>query len=122
REVLHLLEEARAGVRGEWSERNKRELVRALQTQPRNQNLERVLRDLVTENAHIHSRVQAKDREIARKDEESGREKQALRQVLTRKEAELTSKEVDLAETWQQLIQKVFKTCVEHLADIFITS
>ncbi|CAI8031382.1 Receptor-like protein kinase BRI1-like 3, partial [Geodia barretti] len=37
REVLHLLEEARAGVRDEGSERNKRELVRALQTQPRNQ-------------------------------------------------------------------------------------
>ena len=36
-EVLRLLEEARAGVRDEDSERNKRELVRALQTQPRNQ-------------------------------------------------------------------------------------
>ena len=37
REVLRLLEEARAGVADEESERNKRELVRALQTQPRNQ-------------------------------------------------------------------------------------
>ena len=37
REVLHLLEEARVGVRDGESERNKRELVRALQTQPRNQ-------------------------------------------------------------------------------------
>ena len=37
REVLHLLEEARAGIRDEESERNKRELVRALQNQPRNQ-------------------------------------------------------------------------------------
>ena len=37
REVLHLLEEAKAGVRDEESERNKHELVRALQTQPRNQ-------------------------------------------------------------------------------------
>ena len=37
REVLHLLEEARAGVRDEESERNKYELVQALQTQPRNQ-------------------------------------------------------------------------------------
>ena len=37
REALHLLEEARAGVRGEESERNKRELVRALQPQSRNQ-------------------------------------------------------------------------------------
>ncbi|CAI8001705.1 Calcium/calmodulin-regulated receptor-like kinase 2, partial [Geodia barretti] len=98
-EVLRLLDEARAGVRDEGSERNKRELVRALQTQPRNQNLEHVFRDLVTENAHLQSRVQTKDREIARKDEESEREKQALRQELKRKE-------VDLAETRQQLIQK----------------
>ena len=37
REVVRLLEEAGAGVRDEDSERNKRELVRALQTQPRNQ-------------------------------------------------------------------------------------
>ena len=37
REVLRLLEEARAGVRDEENERNKCELVQALQTQPRNQ-------------------------------------------------------------------------------------
>ena len=36
-EVLRLLEEARACIRDEESERNKRELVRALQNQPRNQ-------------------------------------------------------------------------------------
>ena len=36
-EVLHLLGEARAGIRDEESERNRQELVRALQTQPRNQ-------------------------------------------------------------------------------------
>ena len=36
-EVLHLLEEARAGFRDGESERNRRDLVRALQTQPRNQ-------------------------------------------------------------------------------------
>ena len=37
REVLRLLEDARACIRDEESERNKRELVRALQNQPRNQ-------------------------------------------------------------------------------------
>ena len=37
REVLRLLEEARAGIGGEGSERNKRQLVQALHTQPRNQ-------------------------------------------------------------------------------------
>ena len=36
-EVLHLLEEARAGLRDEESERNKCELIQALQNQPRNQ-------------------------------------------------------------------------------------
>ena len=36
-EVLRLLEEARAGFRDGESERNRRHLVRALQTQPRNQ-------------------------------------------------------------------------------------
>ena len=36
-EVLHLLEEARAGIRDEESEINKEELIRALQNQPRNQ-------------------------------------------------------------------------------------
>ena len=35
--VLHMLEEARAGFRDDDSERNKCELVQALQTQPRNQ-------------------------------------------------------------------------------------
>ena len=34
-EVLCLLDEARAGIRDEESERNRQELVRALQTQPR---------------------------------------------------------------------------------------
>ena len=37
RKVLCLLEDARAGIRDEESERNKHELVRALQNQPRNQ-------------------------------------------------------------------------------------
>ena len=36
-EVLGLLEEARAGIRDEESERNREELVRALQNHPRNQ-------------------------------------------------------------------------------------
>ena len=36
-EVLRLLEEARIGIRDEESEKNKEELVRALQNQPRNQ-------------------------------------------------------------------------------------
>ena len=43
REVMRLLEMARAGVRDGASERNKRELVQALQTQPRNQVRDRTL-------------------------------------------------------------------------------
>jgi serine/threonine protein kinase len=124
REVLHLLEEARAGVRDEGSERNKRELVRALQTQPRNQNLERVLRDLVTDKdrelaetlqqlrekeEQLHSNQREKQ-SLARREAEaqqhlrqkedqlqtSEREKQRVQQLLTRKEAELTGKEAEL--------------------------
>ena len=37
RDVLRLLEEAKAGIRDEESQRNKEELVRGLQNQPRNQ-------------------------------------------------------------------------------------
>ena len=43
REVLGLIELARAGIRDEESERNKEELVRALQNQPRNQVRESAL-------------------------------------------------------------------------------
>ena len=42
-EVLHLLEEARAEVRDEQTDMNKLELLRVLQTQPRNQVRDRVL-------------------------------------------------------------------------------
>ena len=41
--VLGLIEQARAGIRDEESERNKKELVRALQNQPRNQVRESAL-------------------------------------------------------------------------------
>ena len=43
-EVLRLLDEARAGIRDEESERNRQELVQALQTQPR-----------IKVREHIHS-------------------------------------------------------------------
>ena len=80
-EVLHMLEEARTGIRDEENDRNKCELVRALQNQPRNQvrvhtiircmwgndyialqNLEHALQDLVTENADLQSCVQENDK------------------------------------------------------------
>ena len=48
-EVLHLLDQARAGIRDEESERNRQELVRALQTQPRNQVRECMCCVLVSE-------------------------------------------------------------------------
>ena len=47
REVLHLIELARAGIRDDESERNKLELIRALQTQPRNQVRDRTLQSVV---------------------------------------------------------------------------
>ena len=48
REVLCLLGEARAGFRDGESERNRRDLVRALQTQPRNQVRDCALIDILT--------------------------------------------------------------------------
>ena len=47
REVLHLIELARAGIRDDESERNKLELIRALQTQPRNHVRDRTLQSVV---------------------------------------------------------------------------
>ena len=47
REVLHLIELARAGIRGDESERNKLELIRVLQTQPRNQVRDRTLQSVI---------------------------------------------------------------------------
>ena len=104
-EVLCLLEEARARIRDEESEWNKRELVRALQNQPMNQvgvqytvlqlrvscmassiiivqNLERVLHDLMTVNADLQQQLRS-----------SEREKQTVTAELREKEAELTKAE-----------------------------
>ncbi|CAI8042843.1 Probable serine/threonine-protein kinase DDB_G0271682, partial [Geodia barretti] len=114
REVLRLLEEARAGFRDEGSERNKRELVRALQTQPRNQNLERVLRDLVTENAHLQSRVQtelaAAQQQLRRNEEHlqaTEREMQTLRQELTDRDREIARKDEESEREKQALRQEL---------------
>ena len=129
REVLHLLEESRAGIRDEDIERNKRELVQGLQNQPRiqvrvhtiirceftsnislvAQNLERVLQDLVAENADLQSRVQEVD-ELQQQLHSSEREKQTVRQQLQssteqlrRKQAELTRTEKTIRREQQQI-------------------
>ncbi|CAI8014983.1 Probable tyrosine-protein kinase DDB_G0283397 [Geodia barretti] len=54
REVLRLLEEARAEVRDEQTDMNKLELLRALQTQPRNQ-----------ENVELEGQLRRKEAELA---------------------------------------------------------
>ena len=123
REVLRLLEEARAGVRNEESERNKCELVKALQNQPSNQvrvhiyneltssfssveqNLVCFLQDLVTENADLRSRVQDVQQQL----QSSKREKQAIRQQLIKEgdifcEQEQRSQQVSLVcDVWYVL-------------------
>ncbi|CAI8042845.1 Probable serine/threonine-protein kinase DDB_G0271682, partial [Geodia barretti] len=100
--------------RDEGSERNKRELVRALQTQPRNQNLERVLRDLVTENAHLQSRVQtelaAAQQQLRRNEEHlqaTEREMQTLRQELTDRDREIARKDEESEREKQALRQEL---------------
>ena len=111
-EVLGLLEEARAGIRDEESERNRVELVRALQNQPRNQvrdwvytiqycrylppsctitvitfsylvqNVVQVIDDLVTENADLQQQLTMKEAELTRAEETVRREQQQVRQVV----------------------------------------
>ena len=103
--VLSLLEQARAGIRDEENERNRVELVRALQNQPRNQvrdwvytiqycrylpppctitvitfsylvqNLVQVIDDLVTETAELQE-------QLARAEETIRREQQQMRQLV----------------------------------------
>ncbi|CAI7989163.1 LRR receptor kinase SERK2 [Geodia barretti] len=108
REVLRLLEEARAGARDSgWEE------VQAAQTQPRNQSSERDLQSRVQElqqqlqsrnqeNAdlqssvqELHSRNQAKDRELAE-----------ARQQLRQKEEQLRSSEALVADFQKTLQQR----------------
>ncbi|CAI7996650.1 E3 ubiquitin-protein ligase TRIM71, partial [Geodia barretti] len=74
------------------------------------QNLERVLRDLVTENAHLQSRVQtelaAAQLQLRRNEEHlqaTEKEMQTLRQELTRKEAEVTRAEETIRREQQQI-------------------
>ena len=122
RDVLRLLEEARAGIRDKESEKNKRELVRALQNHPRNQvrvhtiiwcellsnfcfvlqNLERVLQDLVTENAHLQSCVQEVN-ELRQQLQSSEREKYTIRQQLTRAEETIRREQQQIQELRQQV-------------------
>ncbi|CAI8046056.1 hypothetical protein GBAR_LOCUS25462, partial [Geodia barretti] len=88
REVLRLLEEARAGVRDEGSERNKRELVRALQTQPRNQETEL---------------VQAKDREMPLLQQQLGEKEQQIQEMRQRETELVPAKDREMPLLQQQL-------------------
>ncbi|CAI8044999.1 Reticulocyte-binding protein 2 homolog a [Geodia barretti] len=115
REVLRLLEEARAGARDSgWEE------VQAAQTQPRNQSSERDLQsrvqelqqqllsrnqenaDLQSSNQELHSRNQAKDRELA----EARQQLRWKEEELARQGAELTRAEETIRRELQQLRQK----------------
>ena len=114
-EVLGLLEEARAGIRDEESGRNRVELVRALQNQPRNQvmdwvytiqycqylpppctitvitfsylvqNLVQLIDDLVTENAELQQQLSRKEADLTGAVETARREQQQVRHTCTYK-------------------------------------
>ena len=70
-EVLHLLEEARAELRDEQTDMNKLELLRALQTQPRNQVRQcgkyqgRVARMCLQGNVELERQLRRKEAELA---------------------------------------------------------
>ena len=151
-EVQCLLEEASACFGDGESERNRHDLVQALQTQPGNlvravhslirfnlkcdlwfeQNMQCVIRDLVTENADLQSRMHRVQSEAQQQLREmvscetfitqktcfnswlqegqlqsSEREKATVQQQLTRKEAELMKAEETIRREQQQLREKV---------------
>ncbi|CAI8056609.1 hypothetical protein GBAR_LOCUS30847, partial [Geodia barretti] len=66
--AIRLLEEARATLRREDCERNKVQLFRALQTQPRNKNFEHVFHEATRENSNLQSLLQQLQTRIHMKD------------------------------------------------------
>ncbi|CAI8044992.1 Probable tyrosine-protein kinase DDB_G0283397 [Geodia barretti] len=142
REVLRLLEEARAGARDSgWEE------VQAAQTQPRNQSSERDLQSRVQElqqqlqsrnqeNADLQSSVQelqqenvnlqSSVQELHFRNQAKDRELAEAQQQLRQKEEELQSSEREeqtvrqqLISSQQQLRQKVSLPCV-YVGDDFV--
>ncbi|CAI7992700.1 Raf homolog serine/threonine-protein kinase Raf, partial [Geodia barretti] len=98
REVLRLLEEARAEVRDEQTDMNKLELLRALQTQPRNQeNVEQEgqLRRKEAELAEAQGQLRQKEELL----QSSEREKQIVVQQLQSKNQEIVELKQQLEST-----------------------
>ena len=117
-EVLRLLGEARAGIRDEESERNRVELVQALQNQPRNQPRNQV-RDcvyycryvyfsipciitVITFSYLVQNLVQLID-DLVTENAELQQQLQSSTQQLTRKEAELIRAEETIRREQQQI-------------------
>jgi serine/threonine protein kinase len=94
-EVLHLLEQARAEERDEQMEMNKLELLRTLQTQPRDQSL---MRD-VTE---LQQQLQSSSQQLRRKEAELTRAEETIR----REQQLVQAKDRELAQAQQQLRQQ----------------
>jgi chromosome segregation ATPase len=117
REVLHLLEQARAEDNDEQMEMSKLELLRALQTLTTNQDsaLHVELQSCMREVAQLQQRLQSCMQQLARKESELRREqedvKKAHQQIHQLREQESNKDElirtmgVKLAEAEQQLIQ-----------------
>ena len=78
------------------------------------QNLERVVQDLVTENAALQSRVQEVTELQQQQLQSSEREKQTIRQQLT---AELTREQQQTQEMRQQVRISVCVVCEALVAD-----
>ena len=101
-EVLHLIELARSEIRDETSERNREELVQCLQSQPRNQvresalycfaslllvyltqNMERIIHDIMTENTELKQLLTRKEGELTRAEETIRREQQQIQEMVS---------------------------------------
>ncbi|CAI8043789.1 hypothetical protein GBAR_LOCUS24296 [Geodia barretti] len=123
-EVLHLLEEARIEVRDGHASMNKLELLQNLQNKPGSESLESGLQSRLQE---IHTELELKKKEIENlkfsvqklHSSNQGNERDLLKahQQLRQKEAQLTRKGAELAETRQKLRQKL--RCSEALVADF---
>ena len=71
------------------------------------QNLERILHDVVTENAELQQQLEREKQMVQQQLQSSEEEKQMVQQQLMRKEAELTRVEETIRREQQQIQEMV---------------
>ncbi|CAI8010873.1 Serine/threonine-protein kinase STY46 [Geodia barretti] len=115
REVLRMLEEARAEVRDEPVDMNKLELMRALRTLPKSQEdlqtdvqeLQQKLQIIAREKLTLSQELERKEAALIRSQEAVVREEQRIEEIRQRETELLEAKDRELTETQQQLWRKL---------------